>query len=528
MPKKIKTQAINLKNWPLFYKDILLQGDLNSHVGICTLWTERKVVGDLVKDKSLYAVIGNLYSGQGVNAILRNIMANPQIRTIVLWGAELSLSGHSLKKFIENGVDKDNKIIEGRGEIEREITAEYIKQFRENIEVIDLRGKPVDELIKTLKKLKKIKKEPFAKKATIFPPSQPIAQVFPSEQVGFRVEGKTVAQTWLKVINEIYKYGRYKHTRYTQQNELREVLNMMAVITDEDPDKEYFPKYLPFEMSELRAYYPEITTAKVIPGTSYSYGYRMMEHFKVDQIAKIKELIKLRPDSKKMLAITTDPKLDWANANKGDTPCLVMVLGSVQDYKFFLTAHFRSHDMVHGWPRNAFALRKLQKEIADEAKMAMGALTIVSHSAHIYSDDFALVENILSDNMEKELGYTPAVRYPFDKRVNVVIEIIDESQAQYFAEYKKRYEKENEPFAIKMVLKQLPKNNKKLIRATLFAPNGGGALKILEGRTAQEVAYQITDWNYVVDPSHCMYIGQELQRAEECIKNKKKYHQDPA
>jgi len=187
--------------------------------------------------------------------------------------------------------------------------------------------------------------------------------------------------------------------------------------------------------------------------------------------------------------------------------------------------------MVHGWPRNAFALRKLQKEIADATGYRMGPLTVITHSAHIYGDDFLLVENLLMDHYEKELGFSPAVHFTFDPRGNVVIEIVSMKEALQFHEYSKRYEKGAVPFAVSQTLKRLPKrgrNSGKLIRATLFAPDGGAPLKIFEGRTAQEVAYQIADWGYLSDPAHAMYVGQELQRAEEAIVRGGRYHQDPA
>jgi thymidylate synthase len=491
--KPTKTPQIDLSNWPLLYKDILVKGNLESSVAVCTLWTEREVVAKVIKDKSLYSVIGNLYSGQGINAIVRNVMANPRIRTIVLWGAELSLSGHSLLQFVKEGIDQQNKIIQARGEIEPEISKEAIRDFRKYIEIVDMRGKPAPELVAFLKAHQP--KPPFSAKIRTFPPSQPVVRPLPSEQVGFRVEGKTVAQTWMKLINEIYKYGRYKHTRYTQQNELKEVLNLVAVVKSENPDDIYFPEYLPFERRELEAYLPEMTTARRVPGTAYNYGHRLMAHFGVNQIEKMKELLKLRPDSKKMLAITTDVALDWSNANNGDTPCLVMVLGSVQDNKFFMTAHFRSQDMVHGWPRNAFGLRLLQKQIADAGEYELGFLTMITHSAHIYSDDFKLVENLLMDNYEKELGFSPAVHFDFDPRGNVVVDI-------------------------------LPKE--KLIKATLFEPNGGPPIKEWKGKSATEMVWKICDWKYVMMPDHAMYVGTELQRAEYCLKHNLPYHQDPA
>ena len=74
----------------------------------------------------------------------------------------------------------------------------------------------------------------------------------------------------------------------------------------------------------------------------------------------------------------------------------------------------------------------------------------------------------------------------------------------------------------------MPKASGKLIRATIFEPDGGPAMKVFEGRTAQEVGFQVTDWNYLSDPGHIMYIGHELQKAEESIRIGRRYNQDPA
>jgi thymidylate synthase len=449
-------------------------------------------------------------------------MANPNIRTIVIWGSEMSLSGHSLISFVKNGIDENRKVIKGRGEIEIEIPDDVIKLFRESVEIVDLRGRTKDDLIKKLEELSKIKKEPFAKESREFPKSEPKVEVLPSEQTGFYVHGKTVAQTWLKLLNEIYKYGRPKHTRYSKNNELKEILNLTAVVEEEDPTKVYFPEYLPFERGELEAYYAEIMTDREVPGVAYNYGRRMRKHFDVDQIQMMKELLKSRPDSKKMLAITTDPKLDWGRSANGDTPCLVMILGSVQDDKFYLTAHFRSQDMVHGWPRNTFALRKLQKDIADSAEMKMGSLTMITHSAHMYGDDFGLVENLLMDHYAKELGYTPAVHFDFDKRGNVVVDITEEGSVP------EGLWSAGVPMAIVHELTSLPKTNKKLLRATLYEPNGGPMAKQWVGRTPHEVMWQITDPGYIKYPDHAMYVGIELQKAYQCLVDGSQYHQDPA
>ena len=93
-----------IEGWPKLYHDILKVNDPTNHVGICTLWTEREVVEKILRDLP-YNLIGNLYSAQGINAIIRNVFANPNIRTIVIWGSEMSLSGHSLLSFMKNGIN---------------------------------------------------------------------------------------------------------------------------------------------------------------------------------------------------------------------------------------------------------------------------------------------------------------------------------------------------------------------------------------------------------------------------------------
>lgn len=235
---------MDLKKWPILYHDILRVKDKTHHVGVCSLWTERDVVQKILKDTD-YNVIGNLYSAQGINAMIRNVMANPNIRVIVIWGSEMSLSGLSLLKLMEAGVDGERKIQGARGELEKEIPDKIIELFRTKVKVVDLRGRDAKTLNNEVKKLGEKQLKPFAAKARTFPKSEPVIRVLPSEQTGFRVSSPTVAQTWLKLLNEIYKYGRPKHTRYSQNNELKEILNLTAVVTDENPDEEYFPEYMP-------------------------------------------------------------------------------------------------------------------------------------------------------------------------------------------------------------------------------------------------------------------------------------------
>lgn len=504
--------------WPILYKQVLQVKNPENAVGVAVMWTERQVVADLLKDIR-YCAIGNLYSSAGISAMIRNIYAKPTIRKLVLWGADLSRSGQALVQFMENGIDEDHYIIgdEKKGQIEKDISREAIDHFRKSIEVINLRGKPVSDLKSAVTALGKSKAVAFSE-PKIFSTSRPKPFTYPSEQIGFRVHGKTTAQTWLRILNNIMRYGRNKTTRYTQENELKELLNMMAVVYDEDPDKPYLPHFFPFTQKDLDVYYPQVLSAKEIPGIAYTYGQRLRNHDGIDQIGNIIELIKNRPFSKKMVAFTAKVKEDWSAVNKGDTPCLTQILCSVQDNTLFMTTHFRSQDMVHGWPRNVFSLRRLQQLIATSAGIPIGAFVMITHSAHIYSDDYELVEKIVSENYERELGYSVRQHFEEDRRGNVIIEI--EPSVLIPAKRKR-----GRPSKAAM-----SGQTEHEIVAKLYGPDGGLLLKQWRGKTAMEVYMQMTDWDFLVMPSHLIYIGTELQRAEYAIKTGRvsSFSQDPA
>lgn len=503
-------------DWPILYKQVLHVKDPANPVGVAIMWTERQVVADMLKDEN-YCAIGNLYSSAGISAMIRNVYANPHVRKIVLWGADLSRSGQALMALMANGIDENNFIIgdEKGGQIEKEIGKDAVDLFRTSVDVVNLRGKSPDELRKTVNMLAKEQPVPFTD-PKVFPTNRPKPFTYPSEQIGIRVHGETAATTWLKILQNIMRYGRNKTTRYTQENELKELLNVMAVVYNEDPEKPYLPHFFPFSEKDLQTYYPQVLSAKQIPGIAYTYGQRLRDHDGVDQIQNIITLIKTRPFSKKMVAFTAKIKEDWSVVNKGDTPCLTQILCSIQDGKLFMTTHFRSQDMVHGWPRNVFSLRKLQKLICDESGVAMGAFVMITHSAHIYSDDYELVEKILKDNYDKELGYTSRQMFEDDPRGNITIEV-EEVSKQPVGRPTKYAEKVGEK-SYEIVVK-------------LYAPNGGLLLKEWRGSTAMELYIEMVNiGEYLVLPSHLIYIGTELQRAEFYIKLGKpeQYNQDPA
>ena len=88
-----------VKTWPVEYKNELLLGNQDKSIAVCSLWSDREYVAGKVGVDNV-VVVGNLYShGPGIEGIVRNVLANPSIRGIVIAGKDKSQSADTLVQF---------------------------------------------------------------------------------------------------------------------------------------------------------------------------------------------------------------------------------------------------------------------------------------------------------------------------------------------------------------------------------------------------------------------------------------------
>ena len=123
-------------------------------VALCTLnsaelatrLTEQAPVG--------VSLIGSLHTENlGIERIIRNVLANPNIRFLVLCGEDTRqqvghLPGQSLASLSEHGLDDRGRIVGARGKrpVLRNVTPDQVEAFRRQVEVVDRIGE-MDEAI---------------------------------------------------------------------------------------------------------------------------------------------------------------------------------------------------------------------------------------------------------------------------------------------------------------------------------------------------------------------------------------------
>ena len=78
------------KGWPVAVKDRIAYSEVSqANVAVTFLWTMRDSVIPKLKKDNL-AIAANFYTPAGLTGMIRNILGNPYIRYIILFGEEYS------------------------------------------------------------------------------------------------------------------------------------------------------------------------------------------------------------------------------------------------------------------------------------------------------------------------------------------------------------------------------------------------------------------------------------------------------
>jgi thymidylate synthase len=438
-------------------------------------------------------------------------------------------SANAIRAFFEKGIGSDRKLpgFESAVHIDKNIPIEMIDAVRRNVELIDLNkrlpGASLDEKIAEANRIISSAKqaEPFLERPATFA-FEEAEESFPYEGGPIAVHGRTIPEAWVEMIQRIYRYGRDNLMNANTDRFVKEINNMVVCVSDpQNMDLSFNPFLVPLTVEKIEAYKREILSAELPPGKAYTYGnkLRAFSHSSADeirslvgsreykdfefgrgphldanvkyadksceinQVKDIVDVLKRDAYSKACVAITWHVQDELMRKHKS-SPCLVFIQALVQDERLNLTAFFRSHDMVQGWPENAYGCAAIQKEIADAVGVKTGSLTVISGSAQIYNHYYQQVREMLAKFRKPSDGFD-------DPKGNLVVEVKDN-----------------------------------MIKVSLTHPETGKVLEVFEGNTPKEIYKKIDFSIGSLKPEHAMYIGTELQKAHLCLKSGRMYEQD--
>lgn len=118
-------------------------GNTNSTICVCTL-SSIKLLKELKNSKTIenVAIAGRLFTeNKGIDSIIKYVNQNKKIKTIIVCGKEVwgHKSGHSLFQLHQNGVDKNNRIINSTSpEPILTVSNQQIQYFQKEITLVNL------------------------------------------------------------------------------------------------------------------------------------------------------------------------------------------------------------------------------------------------------------------------------------------------------------------------------------------------------------------------------------------------------
>ena len=503
-------QATLFQYKPLHKPNQLICG--TGQTAVVTGWTVKQAIAKHLHAHE-FAVIGQLYSStRGISFLIRNLLYNPHVRFLVIMNAtkeDLNAGGcNCLLDFFRHGFTEGTSDTGRRcwvirssitGYIDIEIPANDLEQLRQSIEE-PVEAKSISEAVSWVKSYaQRGIIEPWSDRRQKFHVSESVPTIQPGPRYGHRIEGATIAETWVKIIHRIKTTGTIRPTGY--DGKWQELIDLIAVVKDEPPGF-YFPEpnYLPIDRPFIQEYVSQILDDSVKrEGVKYTYGQRLRSWFRGrDQIEQvIKKLIGEIDAASAVMSLW-----DVDDHDSGGSPCLNHIWLRVVDNELSMTATFRSNDMFSAWPANAIGLRKLQEHIRDaiaersEYNLKMGPLITISQSAHIYDDTFDSVDRIINQHYQK---------------------IVDAERRRYFDP---RYS-DCDPVGNFLI-----KVEDKAIVVSQTTPGSGEITKHYSGRDPLKLLRQICANSPAIQPEHSGYLGLEIQKAFGCIETGKKYIQD--
>ena len=486
---------------PLYYGDRMQVLNPEGDVGIVTLWSKVdsvcKVLLDLDIDlthSSRIAVVANLY-GNGLPQMLRNLLHNPQIRHIVICGKNLSGSREWLLQFFSEGLEEitflgtkafrikgTERVIDGEVRPEHFVSPPKFavlgdigdSETKVNFKIYFEAFRPV-----SLESFERVKPPPIP---------EPTVTRFPTNALAQTIVRETPMEAWKELIFRLYRFGHRNIVAKSSGPETRiELLNVHVVVERPVEESEEVLHKAGFSLEHFLEYQKRIMDPIKPDDLDYTYGWllrRGMEKIPVDSLQIITNRLAKEPESRHAFATL------WNNSHHLPTgkscPCFVTAFFRRFEEKLTLTATFRAHNAMDAWPENLYGLMAIQRFVAEQAKMEIGSITVVSHSISL------------------DPGALDRAKRVADEKVTD--EVLDPSTGKLGPRF--------DPNGVFTVT--IDNSSRELVVEHSFQ---GMKLGEYRGKSAEEIELQLSRDNALSVISHALYLGRELARKEFLMKS---------
>ena len=196
-----------------------------------------------------------------------------------------------------------------------------------------------------------------------------------------QLDCNTLSESYEKVINSIiWNHAVVK----TEDKELTWQTEPMLIKISNPAILDYIHKNSPYGVRFYDAY-AEAIVEGYADGNVFEYDYhsRLFEYGETltNQIQYIVDKLNSEETTRRAIAITWDPYLD---GKKKDVPCLQNVQFWISNDLLYMSAMFRSEDMLMAYPQNVYGLVSLMKHVSNRLDIKIGQYWHYVTIPHLY------------------------------------------------------------------------------------------------------------------------------------------------
>lgn len=363
-------------------------------VGVVTLWSRigfvqdrlRKAGVDLDSSTSRIAVMGNLY-GEGFKYLLRNLLYNPQIRALVVFGRDRNNSADVLDNFFRRGVEAHESEVEYAPVGDRQpktirvIGTDYVMDdlvvpdsFEPPPLVFRAVGVEDSDAIKAARFIETVNPENVGGRRIFVEVPEVKVKHYPSNVRGHTIIENTPSLAWKALVHRLFRFGRNVRIRKGERIELQ---NVKVVIEQPLFESEQTIRKCGFDHEDFTHYQEAILSGELPPDVDYSYGHRIRSYFGLDCLDAAAELLREGPDDRRSYVSLWDDTTDF---EADGAPCLVSLFFRKHDGMLHLSASYRVHNALKAWLENVYGLMAIQRYVAEKIGESPGAITVYSNS----------------------------------------------------------------------------------------------------------------------------------------------------
>lgn len=209
-----------------------------------------------------------------------------------------------------------------------------------------------------------------------------------AEPVG-TIDATTIGESWIAVARMIMESG--VASTYDGQG-MREVLMATIIVRTPETTDDIVERHAdPQRLAWMRRNFSEFSTVRELDNAD-SYATRLYSYAGkgLDQLRGVCERLRHDPLSRSATITTFQPLSDTSYI-----PCISLLDFYVHDDALHLAVYAHSIDFGAKGYANLLELASIQHEVASNLERAVGSLTMIVKSAHVYDRDAEYVNAVL-------------------------------------------------------------------------------------------------------------------------------------